>query len=585
MLKDSVKDILKIFLIFNIVNLMQFFIVSDPWIKNMFIINYVKTLNFRQYVEILKYGFNNVYWCSLLVLIAIYMLIYSISGKKKMSILFTIVLIYMCSILNYIVTDIRGNAFTIYDLLAVKTAINVTSNLEFTINNDFKIATVLFILAMILAVFLYKRKNKEKAKKKTRIIMPCLAVVVLIFVVNSSVVNDLAMWNINTTYADYGVILTWVKLMTALRVEKPEDYNISEVKAILDQYEYDEYNNENLDVNVIVIMNESFADYTKSENVELFEDNIPYFHSLQEADNVITGIMHSDTYGGGTANIEYEFLTQNTIAFLPVGSIAYQQYVTEGTDSIVSRMKELNYITYGIHTWNKSGYRRENVYRYLGFDYYMFKEDYDDLEYLANNYTKDKSSYEKIMEILEKKSEDDRIFSFNVTVQNHIPYSHVNTEAKKYAENRIMNIYFQTENESDTALEKLIEYLERYDQKIILLFFGDHQPNTGNEDIIKDEENKWKVPYLIWTNYDIDEVEYGETSAIYLQSILMEVAGLPKDSYTNYISELRTQIPILTANYYIGDDGVKYYYNDTSAPYYEKIQEYRKIVYYQMFDK
>lgn len=202
-----------------------------------------------------------------------------------------------------------------------------------------------------------------------------------------------------------------------------------------------------------------------------------------------------------------------------------------------------------------------------------------------NEYTTDRSFYSKIIDILETKPKEEKIFSFNVTVQNHIPYDRLDENAKTYHDNENMNIYLQMENNSDLALAELISYLKEYDEKIVLLFFGDHQPNTEMDEIIEDEENKYKVPYLIWANYDIEEINYGDTSANYLQSILMGIAKLWTEEYTNYMSELRNKIPVLTANYYIGDNGEKYNLDDINSPYYEKIKEYEKIVYYQIFDK
>ena len=58
---------------------------------------------------------------------------------------------------------------------------------------------------------------------------------------------------------------------------------------------------------------------------------------------VKSGKMHSSQYGGGTANVEYEFLTQNSTAFLPVGAMPYQQYIKKNTSSIVAHMNSLNY--------------------------------------------------------------------------------------------------------------------------------------------------------------------------------------------------------------------------------------------------
>jgi phosphoglycerol transferase MdoB-like AlkP superfamily enzyme len=404
---------------------------------------------------------------------------------------------------------------------------------------------------------------------------------------NSNTIKNISIWNLDYVYSDYGVPITLVKLSTNIFVKKPKEYNKNEVEELLKQYEDDEVANSEENINIVVVMNESFTDYNNCEYINMLQDNIPYFHELQNQENVISGNLHSDAFGGRTANIEYEFLTQNSVAYLPTGSIVYQQYLTKKVDSIVRNMNKMNYTTYGIHTWNKTCYRRNAVYPLLGFDYYFFKEDYDDLKEGLNDYVLDISSYRKIMEIFDNKNEGEKIFSFNVTVQNHKPYDRYDYTEIDYIENKEseINIYLQTEHKSDEALKELIEYFENYNERIILLFFGDHQPNTDIEQIGDDEEYKYQIPYLIWANYDINENQYGDTSTNYLQSILMETAGLPLDSYTNYIIELRKQIPVLTANYYIGNNGIKYLLDDKESPYYEKIKEYEKVVYYKMFDE
>lgn len=579
--KTTCIEILKLFLIFNLINIMQFFIVHDEYVMNVFLIKHMKEVGLEGYIASLGTAFNHVYWIGILVLIALYTILYSVTNRKRVSLIAVTLITYAFSAVNYIVLDIRGSAVTISDILSVRTALNVTNGINFTIKSDFIVGSILTIVTLILTIIFFRKTKKLKLRKKALMLIASIATIVII--ANSSYIKGMSIWNMNYTYTDNGVILTLFKLFTNLRVEKPKGYSKVEVEEILDGYTT-ESNFEELDVNVIVVMNESFADYTQNPKIEMYEDSIPYFHKLQNEENVITGTMHSDAFGGYTANIEYEFLTQNTIAFMPRGATPYQQYITDNIESIVTKMKNLGYTTYGIHPWNKSGYRRDKVYKFLGFDYYKFREDYDDLEYSFNDYTKDSSAYSKIIEILENKEKSDKIFSFNVTVQKHSPFDRLNQDAKTYSDDESMNIYLQDQNESDQALKELISYLKNYDEKTILLFFGDHQPKTGIDEIVNDGENKYKVPYLIWANYDIDNINYGDTSAIYLQSILMETLKFPTDEYTNYMSKLREIIPVLTANYYIGDNGEKYNLDDENSPYYEKIKEYEKIVYYKIFD-
>ena len=90
--------------------------------------------------------------------------------------------------------------------------------------------------------------------------------------------------------------------------------------------------------------------------------------------------------------------------------------------------------------------------------------------------------------------------------------------------------------------------------------------------------------FFIWANYNIDKKDNIETSANYLESLLLEAAGMPKDSYTKYVENLREEVPVITNHYYMNNDGDSYEVNDSSSPYFEKLQEYWRVIYYNMFD-
>ena len=84
--------------------------------------------------------------------------------------------------------------------------------------------------------------------------------------------------------------------------------------------------------------------------VKSSEDCMPFIHSLQRgADNTVTGNLNVSVLGGNTANTEFEFLTGHTMAFLPQGSVAYQQYVKREFPTIPSYLKGLGYETVAIH--------------------------------------------------------------------------------------------------------------------------------------------------------------------------------------------------------------------------------------------
>ena len=111
-----------------------------------------------------------------------------------------------------------------------------------------------------------------------------------------------------------------------LAAEKPADYSLEKVEEIGEPYT-DQVQAEGADTpHLIVIMDESLADYERiGKRLTLSEDNMPFIHSLEE--NTIKGTAYSSVFGANTPNSEYEFLTGNTMAFLPASSIGFHLFV------------------------------------------------------------------------------------------------------------------------------------------------------------------------------------------------------------------------------------------------------------------
>lgn len=532
--------------------------------------------------------------CNLAIYIFLYLIIYGLTNRTKLSCTIVSGASVIFGVINYIVMQVRGIAITISDVYAIQTAANVAKGIRPEFNENFIAGILVFLLAMIVLWKFAKFDDKRETKTFKRKFATSLLGVfcVMFFFMLEPLMNDVAIWDINASYANSGAGLTLMRMIKDLKINKPKYYNANEIRNFLAMYENEVEDFEGDLPNVIVVMNESFADLQEVFDFEISEDNISYFHDFINEENVVSGVMHSSKYGGGTSNVEYEFLTQNTTAFLPIGSIPFQQYISRNVkESIVTSMNELNYNSYGIHSWYKNGYSRGKVYKFLQFNNSVFKETMPNLKNEINEYPTDISTYEHWFDIMNNKSKDEKNFTFIVTMQNHLPFNSVDYDRTLYVDdNYELNAYLQYEKMSDDALEALIEFIREYDEDTILLFFGDHQPNLvleekyGLNGNYSEEESSYVVPFFIWANYDIDEQSDIEISTNYLQSLLFDVASLPKDSYTNYISELREYIPVITAQYYIDKDDNFYEINDKSSPYYEKLEEYWRMIYYQMFD-
>ena len=152
---------------------------------------------------------------------------------------------------------------------------------------------------------------------------------------------------------------------------------------------------------IIVVMSESYADLSVVGDFSTNIDVAPYFHSLKE--NTIHGYALSSVFGAKTPNSEWEFMTGNSMAFLPSGSVVYQQYISKTPTSIVSNLKNDGYTCVAMHPYYETGWSRNAVYPDLGFDETHFIDDFDQTKILRE-YITDRELYEKIIDRYESLS-------------------------------------------------------------------------------------------------------------------------------------------------------------------------------------
>jgi hypothetical protein len=102
--------------------------------------------------------------------------------------------------------------------------------------------------------------------------------------------------------------------------------------------------------------------------------------------------------------------------------------------------------------------------------------------------------------------------------------------------------------------------------------FGDHQPadyavsavNQTDTSTLEGAQQQYKVPYVLWANYDIPEKEDDVTSANYLALRVLEAAGIEKTAYQSFLTELEKSVPVITSNMTIDEKGVFHPRNDAS---------------------
>ena len=122
-----------------------------------------------------------------------------------------------------------------------------------------------------------------------------------------------------------------------------------------------------------------------------------------------------------------------------------------------------------------------------------------------------------------------------------------------------------------------------FEEKTIIVLFGDHQPKIASE-LTQDEWLKTqKVPYMLWANFDIEEKNGEDMSTNYLSTLIYEYSGMETTNYVEFLKDFKEEIPVFTSKGYKGKDG-KTYELDDESPYKKMIDEYKILQYYYMFD-
>lgn len=519
---------------------------------------------------------------------------------------FATLLFMLCGFANYCVVSFRSSPIVPWDIYSVHTAISVADNYKLDINRRL----IEIIVGFLLLAFVSRHLELKVKKLQVRLSGILLSVLCLFGYVkvmgNDKVIAaaglDTTLFTPNVLYRNNGLLGGFVGNLRYLKVEKPEGYSTKAVEKIAENYETQDTVTDRKDLpNIIVIMNEAFSDLSVFGDFSTSEDYMPFIHSLDK--NVLKGHAYVSVKGGNTANSEFEFLTGDSMAFMPTGSVPYQQYIKSEIPSLASRLSKLGYTTTAIHPYYGSGWCRDKVYPLLGFEQMLFKEDFLSPEKIRN-YISDESAFRKIIDLYEEKGSDEKMFTFEVTMQNHGGYSkdtddfresvYLTDESGQGTQVRAAEKYLTLIQKSDQAFQDLAEYFEKQEEPTIILMFGDHQPSDYITNVIlrelglnRDESadvyyDNYIVPYIMWANYDIDTTAEDNISLNYLGGMLMEKAGIGLTGYQQFLKEMQKELPVITANMVMDADGKRSAEKDVQS---EWIENYQKLVYNHLCDK
>lgn len=515
----------------------------------------------------------------------------------------THLLCFLWGTANYYVSLFRGTPILPWDFTALGTAAAVADSYQFSISRQMGISLILLALLFLLLRRRMKsgRFRPSKNRLRARAAYLCAIVACAYPVLQPNALETFGVrtdvWDQSGSYSKDGALAVFLRNTQFMSVEPPQDPSAQNVQRIAQQVApVEPAVSTDTRPNIIAIMNESWADFESFGNLSLSESVTDFIDSL---DNCIRGHCYTSVFGAGTSASEFEFLTGNSMAFLPSGSIPYQQYILEPSSSLASLLKENGYRTLAFHPGERTSWQRNQAYPLLGFDRFKCVEDMDVPITEEHGYVSDQSSFEQIIYEFEHKSPQERLFLFNVTIQNHGSYTVENYPAQVQLTDQpgrypMAEQYLTLANKTDESFKLLVDYFSRQQQPTIILMFGDHQPSVEQEfldkayGVTQDQMTmeqymgRYQTPFLIWANYPLPQTELPVSSLNFLGQHLLSLSGIRNSVYGDYLSGFEQQFPVFTFVGYMDADGKAYSHLESNR-YDSLIEDYRAFAYNNLF--
>lgn len=473
------------------------------------------------------------------------------------------------SIINNRKIFVMGQPFFFADIKLARDAAQFATDMNVLgFNLFFVVALVLGILLIMVADRLFIVKYDETNKKS--IWWPRIALLVAVIVlVPSKPTKQFVFKLINVDYTttlsrvhNAGYIPVFVYDFNAW--EHKLTYSKEDVLAsrsfFLNHYEATPVILPNKDVDVIVIMSESFVapnDYFP--DLKLSQDVTPNLRKIQQ-EAIMYGTAYSPLNGGGTCHIEFSFMTGYSVIANNYSNALCN--INQDSLSMVRDFNDLGFLTTGIHNFDSTQfYDRHRTFDQLGFKEAYFIEEMSAQEekyyyYTINSekllldsgavreqnalFMSDEDMLRITYEQLDPKRDN---FIMSINMQNHAPFyvfethdgSKITFSDKILESNRRqLTNYFNGLYNTDQYMYDFLEMLKKRDKDTIVVFFGDHPIVPSFFDGVLDndlyEAQTFGVPYYIWANFETEQI--GRVDGITIPQIgihLQEFMGVVTD--------------------------------------------------------
>ena len=208
---------------------------------------------------------------NLMLFFLLYFVVFAVTNSMGVGFSLLNVILTVWALAEHYVVEFRGRPIMIWDIMAFRTAMTVADTYQYDITLQVA-AGVLVILLWTVLIWLFPvRLPSQKIWAGTAAgSLVCMAVFLFTFFQYgiAALGMEINMWYPSWSYAQYGYLLSTLRMVDYLSVDPPEGYSLAQVRGI--QEEIQEWEKEDepiwgtksdtVPTNIICIMNESYSD-------------------------------------------------------------------------------------------------------------------------------------------------------------------------------------------------------------------------------------------------------------------------------------------------------------------------------------
>ncbi len=187
------------------------------------------------------YDFSYIsFFCNYLVYLILYAVVMVFSGSFKMPIIIMTPIIFVFAVICSVVLTFRGTPLVPIDIVTISTGLAVASNYSYAVPYTLILGTILLFVIMALGIRMTKIRFKHRGSHICRAaaLLFILAVVLPFyttdFAANHGVKPDF--WNQTRGYHNSGTVLNFFLNTKYLIIEKPANYDASQIPSIIDEF-------------------------------------------------------------------------------------------------------------------------------------------------------------------------------------------------------------------------------------------------------------------------------------------------------------------------------------------------------------